>query len=1187
MYPRLLWRRTYSTVKDFNNGLPKKSPSIASVNSNKDRRSSPVKSKSFRPINTLASPLQPTFTTQAGFFYPLEIDVTDKLAIREESRLDIRTTVTPKKMAKERSPSRTSVNQPYQNPLQRQPLANISAKMRSSNSPTTSPVTEPSLKPAVSEQPEFGKASPLRNPLRDRYEPEAQFRRPMQPELPNHAFVRPKFYLPGQTSQQQSRINPQAAGSAAQKQGEQPYKQSRPAPHHVAQPSNAPRATIYPPARPTFSSIGPNTTFERFQPAKPVIDLTRNDDDDEGGFDVDAALRETRDSFGAADPYMYVDPGQASENLKNLLEGAFDDADDKVQMRLRKRAKKAAQAGDQQQAKSLADKLASLQVAEEEKKQPEEDEQEDDGTVEGLAIKLLPHQVEGVSWMINKEIGMQKKKGMAPKGGILADDMGLGKTIQSVSLILTNARPEPNAKPEYPKQKMPGQAVGKGTLVVAPLALIKQWEGEIKTRVSDSHALRVLVHHGPSRTKSSAELKKYDVVITTYQTLTSEHAGSNMTIKDGPRIGCFGVHWYRLILDEAHSIKNRNAKSTQACYALESWYRWCLTGTPMQNNLDELQSLIKFLRIKPYCEYKDWKDAITTPMKNGRGGLAMRRLQVFLGTFMKRRTKEILKQEGALNFGGKANESGAKSQGMQIVKREVLTVECDFDDEEQTFYTRVQARADRSLQAMSKNNDYIGALVLLLRLRQVCDHPRLIEGAMDKDKDALSTGTSAGLQTPRKQSRVDDTEMDALAALMGNVTVEAKKCGICQIDLSSIKSAQGVGRCAECDADLAALNGTKTNRTQAKKTQRRARHRLPDESDNEDDSADEGEWIGKGPERRINLGIAGGDDDEDAEGGGESLGPEDSDRSDDDDDEEDSPPRARTRRRLPQPEVSDDSTDDEQSASDESSHDDDNGGTADDSHIGSHSSENMRLDKPSTKIRQLLRILHSESPKHKVIVFSQFTTMLNLIEPYLDASRLKYVRYDGSMRNDAREASLHTLRTDKSTRVLLCSLKCGSLGLNLTAASRVVIVEPFWNPFVEEQAIDRVHRLNQTVDVKVFRLTIRNTVEERILALQERKRELAKAAIEGGSAAVGKLSMKDILSLFKRDAEHGVSDERDLEMAMKFGGDQRLIDGASGNSASVRDNADRLGSQERSDPRRTSKPQKRVVNEHAVYGRRW
>ena len=203
--------------------------------------------------------------------------------------------------------------------------------------------------------------------------------------------------------------------------------------------------------------------------------------------------------------------------------------------------------------------------------------------------------------------------------------------------------------------------------------------------------------------------------------------------------------------------------------------------------------------------------------------------------------------------------------------------------------------------------------------------------------------------------------------------------------------------------------------------------------------------------------------------------------------------------------------------------------------------------------------------------------MLDIIEPHLQHASIRYVRYDGSMRNDAREAALHSLRNDKNTRVLLCSLKCGSLGLNLTAASRVVIVEPFWNPFVEEQAIDRVHRLNQTVNVIVYKLTVANTVEEKIIALQEKKRQLANAAIEGGKA-VAKLSMKDLLGLFGNNPESAV----DLDSkwnAPEAGG---LLK-PSANKAPAPVSAPRLGVSEK---RKVEKGRGRISNENPVYGRR-
>jgi SNF2 family DNA or RNA helicase len=849
----------------------------------------------------------------------------------------------------------------------------------------------------------------------------------------------------------------------------------------------------------------PASSFQPINIYRPVpqaaIDLTKRTDDDK--FDPNAALRDT--TFGAPDPFAYVDSAKANENIKALLEGAFDEEDEKLRIPKQRKKEKRSNPG----LKSFEDKLKAFHVKEKivPENVAEEEEDEDDGTVEGLAIKLLPHQVEGVAWMIEKEIGKKRKNGVRPRGGLLADDMGLGKTIQSIALILTNPRPskEETEQERVNKNRIP-ENCSMTTLIVAPLALIKQWESEIKSKVSVSHSLRVLIHHGASRTKSALELKKYDVVITTYQTLTSEHASSSDK-EDGVKIGCFGVYWYRVILDEAHSIKNRNAKSTLACYALKSWYRWCLTGTPMQNNLDELQSLIKFLQIKPYCELGPWKEQITAPMKHGRGGLAMRRLHYFLKACMKRRTKDILKNDGALSTGGEVKE-GEKSNSFKIVDRKVETIVCKFDAHEQNFYNRLADRAQRRLDEMmgGEKADYMGALVLLLRMRQACNHPALMKATMNKDKDALTTGASNDSQTSNPNKAEEN--VDELAEMLGGLSVKAKLCDVCQAKLTKDEIDAGALRCEDCEVDLAAqevIEGSKKSKQKKKAKQKISKRRkaVVDSDDESDECV-----VPKSEQRHQDLGKAGDTDDENAEGGGERLASHDSET------DSESEEQNRTRK-MKKSAINLNSSDDEDDSEEE-----DSSSSAHKSNLySSLTLSRGGLIRPSTKIIYLLNILEKETPSHKVIVFSQFTTMLDLIEPFLKRTGYNFSRYDGSMRNDLREASLERLRNDKRTRVLLCSLKCGSLGLNLTAASRVVILEPFWNPFVEEQAIDRVHRINQTQDVVVYRLTIYSTVEERILDLQEAKRKLAKAAIEGGKAKMN-LSMKDILALFRRDAEH-------------------------------------------------------------------
>ncbi|KAL8668404.1 MAG: hypothetical protein Q9168_006968, partial [Polycauliona sp. 1 TL-2023] len=961
-------------------------------------------------------------------------------------------------------------------------------------------------------QPEFGKSSPLQNRL-----------------LPKDVFNIPKLNRP-RPEHHQPTIPPRPAYVQPQNtlghQKAEPPRYQHAVPVHssirepdvveIPRPQNrAPWQNNIPTPQPLFSSQGYVQSFASVNPRQPptsYVDLTKP----QHALASDPALFD--DKFGAADPFLYVDAGKATENIKALLEGAFEDEDTKPRTRGRRKKAEAAVAGLTDKLKGLdVDSNANGETAESE----HEDEELDDGTVEGLKVKLLPHQVDGVEWMRDKEASLKKVKGVLPKGGILADDMGLGKTIQSISLMLQNPRP-PKGKIDPTDKKAIPNTVDKGTLVVAPLALIKQWEAEIKNRVEESHQLRVCVHHGPQRTKRYEDLRKYDVVITTYQILVSEHSSSSER-DDGPQVGCFGLQWYRVILDEAHTIKNRNAKATQACYALRSVYRWCLTGTPMQNNLDELQSLIKFLRIKPYDDLAIWRDQITRPMKEGRGGIAMRRLQYYLKAFMKRRTKDILKKEGALNPGGKASVKGSNDNGFKITERKIESVEADFSPEERTFYERLEKRTDKSLEQMmgGEKLNYASALVLLLRLRQACNHPKLVGGSMANDRDALTTGQVVGAQTPKK-SKVADGEMEDLADLMGEVTVQTKNCDVCYLELHGNEIAAGSTRCGECEQDLQGITPSKPSKKKqlksakphsSKKEQRepcpprRPRNRkvVLDESDEEEDA----EWlVGEEQRHSLSLGKAGGTDDENAEGGGESLASDDSATDDD------SVQVVKQRRKPIKVEITDEEAEDDgEECYDESiatdsqstgeisdSDDEDDASASDDSNERSTPSATS-----SAKIKHLLKILHRESSQHKFIVFSQFTSMLDLIEPFLRTENLTFTRYDGSMRNDLREASLERLRNDKRTRILLCSLKCGSLGLNLTAASRVVILEPFWNPFVEEQAIDRVHRLNQTVDVTIYKLTVANTVEARILELQDKKRELAKQAIEGGGkAAAGK-----------------------------------------------------------------------------------
>ncbi|WVQ61960.1 uncharacterized protein L199_000093 [Kwoniella botswanensis] len=627
-----------------------------------------------------------------------------------------------------------------------------------------------------------------------------------------------------------------------------------------------------------------------------------------------------------------------------------------------------------------------------------DDNSEGDDVIEGFAdgIKLMPHQVRGVKWMRQRESGRKY-------GGILADDMGLGKTVQTLARIVEGTATAAEKKAGYKA----------GTLIIAPLAVMEQWATEAKSKTKPGQ-LKVTTHHGPSRTKSGKTLEKFDVVITTFQTVASEFAvhetaaqkrleevDSDSDVDTGrkgagkgkktKKAGCplFEVKWLRVVVDEAQNIKNRNTKAAKAAVALKAKYRWCLTGTPIQNSVEELFSLFKFLRARPLDDWEDFRDRIIKPVKDGKTKLAMKRLHVILKAIMLRRTKD-------------ATIDGKKI--LNLPGRTVQVTPCEFDDEEKAFYDALEKKTELTFNKFVKNGsamaNYTSVLTMLLRLRQACVHPLLVTKSLTTDSDAIGDAATQ----PKEVETAD--QADELADLLGGLGVgSGKTCQLCYVKLQD----QSSTHCEPCSA------------------------------------------IVKQAESKSKLSTA-----------DESLPP------------------------------------------------------------------------TSAKIRMLLKLLSEVEERsnktEKTIVFSQFTSFLDLIEPFLKTHGIAYVRYDGSMRNDKRQESLDKIKNHPGTRVILISFKAGSTGLNLTCCNNVILMDLWWNPALEDQAFDRAHRLGQKLDVNIFKLTISETVEDRILELQNAKRELANAALSGtGANGVMKLTMNDIMKLFKRTRRDEDEDDDDSD----------------------------------------------------------
>jgi len=228
---------------------------------------------------------------------------------------------------------------------------------------------------------------------------------------------------------------------------------------------------------------------------------------------------------------------------------------------------------------------------------------------------------------------------------------GLGKTVMLLALILKHKE----------KQQAEGNSSKRlPTLVVAPLSLITQWEEEIKTKTS----LSCRVCYG-DQTKGNSSLDDFDVdvVVTTYGKMQGEiqrrKKDPNCTSDKG--YGLLQREWLRVILDEAHCIKNQATLASKACCALKAQYRWVVTGTVIHNSLDDVFGLLKFLRHQPWCDAAFWKTAITSEMNStsklddSESGeseepsgttVALGRVRRLLGPLMLRRTKNSLSADG-------------------------------------------------------------------------------------------------------------------------------------------------------------------------------------------------------------------------------------------------------------------------------------------------------------------------------------------------------------------------------------------------------------------------------------------------------------------------------------------------------------------------------------------------------------
>ncbi|KDQ22579.1 hypothetical protein PLEOSDRAFT_1109681 [Pleurotus ostreatus PC15] len=808
--------------------------------------------------------------------------------------------------------------------------------------------------------------------------------------------------------------------------------------------------------------------------------------------------------------------------------------------------------------------------------------------IPGMQIALMPHQIIGVAWMVNKENSYFK-------GGILGDEMGLGKTVQMIATMVKNVSTNPACR---------------ANLVIAPTALLEQWKNEIEEKTNTG--FKVLIYHGNNKPRRKKELLDYDVVLTTFATMayewpdaeaeqkrkkakakrrksegfivedSDEDESDRPTRRRGARRESgilFQMDWYRVILDEAQFVRNKTTRASRAVSELQATYRWCLTGTPIVNGLADAYAYLRFIKLRPWYDWSEFHAHISRLEKKN-PATAVVRLQAILASCMIRRTK--------------SSELDGKRL-IELPPKEVELIKLEFTAEEREIYKMVEAKTqatfNRYLRAGTVLKNYSQVLVLLLRLRQICSHPNLIQedgdgfvhpDEVDDDKPEVRTELTRARYLVSMEfvdglkAKFKEAAFKRIAAEKESVDAifEDEECPICfDHYTNAVITPCSHTFCKECitdvinaplaDGDEAHFNQDRpcpvcrSSVTEEKLFSRSAFEPSEEDLDpslakpkpkadtNEDPNSvfwrtNKGKGKAKAKARgrpkpkskRVTV-IDSGDvcyseeeevsEDDDDDNMSDFI----VDSDEDEDYEEKSASRAIKKRLAKRTIVLD--SDDE---------------IPDDQVIfglkpaatptpAAHDGPVVMMPKflPSTKMKymmEILRKLAQDHPDEKTIIVSQWTSCLSLVSNYLGEAGVAHVKYQGDMDRNSRDTAVRVFMTKDTARVMLMSLKCGGVGLNLTRANNVISLDLGWSQAVESQAFDRCHRLGQMRTVNIQRLVIADTVEDRVLTMQERKvririlcplrQTLADGSLgEGSGKKIGKLTVRELANLFGLD----------------------------------------------------------------------
>ncbi|PPJ55085.1 hypothetical protein CBER1_01499 [Cercospora berteroae] len=737
------------------------------------------------------------------------------------------------------------------------------------------------------------------------------------------------------------------------------------------------------------------------------------------------------------------------------------------------------------EADSMFDKLAK-----------EEDLPEMESNTDIIKTPLMPHQKQALNFLLTHErddydgdeipghslwkyrpkdngkpawyhviTGLEVHEKPTPiQGGILADSMGLGKTLSILSLIAETKQAASRFRQERPNEEDDLDRNGRATLIVCPKSVLSNWQEQIAAHTV-AGSMTYYVYHGTNRMQDTSKLAKYDIVLTSYNTAASEFSDGNRTKKALSRI-----NWFRVVLDEAHQIRTQTTKVSKACCALYAQRRWAVTGTPVQNSLYDLGALIKFLRIHPLDHPQTWTQYIMSPFKNGDTNV-IQQLQLLVGSITLRRGKQTI---------------GLLDRTEEITR-------LDFSEAERHLYKQFATTCRTHFHNITgggnqlRGKAYAHVLKSIGRLRAICAHGRemLTEEDMkeiegDDPSNAIILDIGDEPELADENDFTPDSQAYGLLKVMQDSEVDT--CASCATKLGKQESPEGVVDLTKEDSE-ASYQATPEPVAELDEEENllgyltRCFHLIcpkcaPEHVEECKKSMNADRWH-KCPydEAYQPMGM-----------------------------------KPLFRRGLEQ-------------------HLDEKNRTENQAMGAKWDADSY--GGPHTKVQALLadleesaaetRALPEGEPPIRSVVFSGWTSYLDLIEYALDRQGIHYSRLDGSMSIKQRTAAMEQFKTDENCVVMLVSIKAGGQGLNFTAANKCYVMEPQFNPGVEQQAVDRVHRLGQTRAVFIKHFIMNDSVEEGILKLQRKKEALAQISMDKKKSKQeeNKARMDDLRELFK------------------------------------------------------------------------